>query len=506
MKTILITILLLMVSTSVYAQTVAPFVFGEEYRNIDDMDVMGEKVAVISSNDAIPTGRTKPLHLAIYENEQWTKVSPYFLNKGVEDTVRASTYPKLSIAPNGDIWIAAVYLYQYSNGNWKKHHIENFDTTVINRTYELIQVTNEKKLMVFSRVNGGGDIFTIDLENPDVYQRNRKFRNLYIGPNTNHPYRSVFEVDGYTLSQTSRSYDIGNDPDIYINTPDDTILTFTLPTPNGEYGGRRIMQMFAESKDEIWILTDNSNGKVKKQDNSNKDSSYSCCAGIYILRNLKDWEVVSDVDSYPVNLKNGLKVAPVGANKIRYDLYEFLLGNNPNIPNNELKNSLYLYNTNNRTFTLTNWDVIIKNSTGYRSSNNRPTEYQLALILENFTKNIANGDYFLKMKMDSKGNRWFMAQSYVVQVPPIDHPTSVSELDMNQQFRIVPNPATQSISLKGKIELIQHIEILNLQGETLIKVEGEFNNISIRPFANGVYFVRKIFKDGSEEFSKFVKE
>lgn len=487
---------------STEAQTVSPFIFHDSYVNINDMDVYGEKVAVVAN---APSANT-PFYLSIYENDTWTKLPTTFMNNGVLDTLYSNAFPKVAIAPNGDVWVAGKHLYQYKNGEWIVHKIIETDTSITMRDYELIQITNENKLMVLCKVHGTGDIFTIDLDNPDINNRKRKFNNMYIGPNTNYPYRSVFEVDGYTLSQTSRSYDIGNYPDVYINTPDDTILTFTIPTPNGEYGGRRIMQMFAESKDEIWILTDNSNGRVKKQDNSNKDSSYSCCAGIYILRNLKDWEVVSDAESYPVNLKNGLNIAPVGANKIRYDLYEFLLGNNPNIPNNELKNSIYLYNTKERTFTLTNWDIIIKNSIGYRSSNNRPTEYQLAVILENFTKNIANGDYFLKMKMDSKGNRWFMSQSYVIQVPPINHPTSVSENDLNQQFRIVPNPASQTISIKGKTALIKEIEILNLRGEVLLKVESDFNNISIRPFSNGVYFIKKLLRDGRILNSKFIKQ
>lgn len=503
MKALFFTLTFLLTSCFLQAQTSAPFVFGDEYRNIDDMDVYGEKVAVVTSNDAIPLSRTKPLHLAIYENEQWTKVSPYFLNNGVEDTVRANSSPKVVIAPNGDIWATGLFLYQYTNGIWKKHHIENNDTAFIRRTYKLIQVTNENKLMVLSEVNGRGDIFTIDLDSPNLMDRLRKFKNTIVTPNTNYPYSSVFEVDGYTLSQKSTSYDPkDNEPDLFINTPDDSVLQLKLPTPNGENGGRQIMQMFAESKDEIWILMDNSEGSVEL------DKFYTCCGGVFVLRNLKDWEVVSDAESYPVNINNGLNIPAFGIHKINHKLKEILLGSNPA---SNFSNEMYLYNTESRTFTKTNWDIIVKNSIGFRSCNQSLTEYKLNHILEAFSKNersqyFQGSDNFIKFKVDSKGNRWFMSQSFILKTPPIMHPTSVSELDLNQQFRIVPNPASQTISVKGKTELLKHIEILNLQGETLIKVDGEFNNISIRPFANGVYFVRKIFKDGSEEFSKFVKE
>ena len=488
---------------TIEAQTVAPMVFGDEYRIIKDMDVYENKVVVLTTNDAIPTGSTKPLHLAIYENEQWTKVSPYFLNNGVEDTVRASSFPKLTIAPNGDIWIAAVYLYQYSNGNWKKHHIENFDTTKVNRTYRLVKATNQNKLLVFSEENGGADIFTIDLENSDINLREKKYQNQFLQPDRNYPYESVFEVDGYTFSQRSTSYDPkDNEPDFLINTPDDTILQLKLPTPNGENGGRQIMQMYAKNMDEIWIVTDNSEGSVEL------DKFYTCCGGVFVLRNLKDWESVSDAETYPVNLNTGLNIPALGINKIKDNLFEILVGSNPT---SNLANEIYLYNSDTKTFTKTDWDIIMKNSTGYRASNQIITEFKLAHILEELSKNqrsmyFQNGDNFLKIKVDANGNRWFMSKSFILKTPPIEHPTTVAELDLNQQFRIVPNPASQTISLKGKTELLKHIEILNLQGETLIKVEGEFNNISIRPFANGVYFVRKTLKNGSEEFSKFIKE
>jgi len=67
-------------------------------------------------------------------------------------------------------------------------------------------------------------------------------------------------------------------------------------------------------------------------------------------------------------------------------------------------------------------------------------------------------------------------------------------------------PASQTISIKGNTELLEEIEIVNLQGETLIKVEYDYNNVSIRPFANGVYFVKKTLKDRRIHHSKFIKQ
>lgn len=500
MKTILIIFILIFITAlEVRTQTAAPFVFHDSYVNIQDIDIYGEKVAVVAN---APSANT-PFYLAVYENEQWTKLPTTFMNNGVLDTLFSSAYPKVVIAPNGDIWVAGKYLYQYKNEEWIVHKVIESDSAITIRNFELIQVTNENKLMVFCRVHGAGDIFTIDLDNPDLKLRKRKFNNTIIGPNSNYPFRSVFEIDGYTFSQRSTSYDPNdNESDFLVNTPDDTILQFKLPTPNGENGGRRIMQMFAENKDEIWIVTDNSEGSIEL------DKYYTCCAGVFVLRNLKDWEVVSDVESYPTNIKNGLNIPAFGIHKINHTLKEIMLGFNPA---SNFSNEMYLYNTETKTFTKTDWDIIVKNSVGFRGCNQRLTEFKLNHILEAFSKNersmyFQGSDNFLKFKVDSKGNRWLMSQSFVLKTPPIMHPTSVAETDLNQQFRIVPNPASQTISLKGKTELLKEIEIVNLQGTTLIKIEGDYNNISIRPFANGVYFVRKILKDGRIHNSKFIKQ
>lgn len=504
MKTLFITLIFFVTSVlSIQSQTVAPFVFGDEYRNIKDMDVYGNIVAVISVNDAISPGETRPIHLAIYENEQWNLVPPFFINSGVQDTVQASPSPKMRIAPNGDIWIAGKYLYKYSNQQWKKYVLIESDTSITERTYELIQITNDDKLLVFCETNGSADIFTVDLDDFDLQKRDKKYKNEIISPNTNYPYESVFYIDGYTFSQKARYSDPNiKEHDFWVNTPDDTILQFTIPSPKGEKSGRGVMQIFAKNKNEIWVLTDLSLGKV------NSGTPYNCCAGIYLLKNLKDWEVISNAESYPFNLTNGLNIPVIGIHKINENLYEFMLGRNNA---NQMSNEMYLYNKAQHSFIKTNWDTIVKNSIGFRASNNLLTEYKLAHILEAFSKNeksiyLETGHEFVKFKVDGNGNRWFMSRSFVLKTPPIMHPTSVTETDITQLFRIVPNPATNTITIKGKTELLKEIEILNLRGETLIKVDGEFNNISIRPFANGVYFVRKIFKDGSQEFSKFVKE
>jgi hypothetical protein len=496
-KIIILVIYIFLVDLDIHSQTVAPFVFGNEYRNIYDLDARGDKVAVVS---ATMGGTWRPFHLAIYENEQWTLVPPTFMNNGVLDTLHSTAFPKVCIAPNGEIWVAGKGVYRYSNGKWSVFRIN--DNIEKNRSYNNVFVNEENIVTVITNIKPF--IFTLDGNIDDFSSYNVKFRNIpVVQTNNNFPFNPSYTVDGYTFIQRLRSFDpkvIQND--LFVNTPDDSILQFEIPTPNGERSGRNITQIFATSKDEVWILTDNSEGRVKI------DSTYTCCAGIYILRNLKDWEVVSDAESYPVNLLSGLNIPPLSIHKLNNNLFEFLLGGNNS---SNMSNEIYLFNKDQNTFTKTQWDVILKNSIGFRSSNQLITEYRLAQILESLSKNeysnvLQDFDAFIKFKVDGKGNRWFMSQSFVLKAPPIEHPTSVSELDLNQQFRIVPNPASQTISIKGQTNQLQHIEILNLRGETLIKVEGEFNNISIRPFANGVYFVRKVFKDGSEEFSKFIKE
>jgi hypothetical protein len=478
------------------AQTVSPFVFGNDYRIINDLAVYENKVAVVSTTIG---GTWKPIHLSIYENDEWTFAPTTFLNNGVLDSLHSSISPKVAVAPNGDIWVVGKSVFRYSKGKWSAFRIN--DAIEKNREYRNIYINEDNLVTVVANIMPS--VFTLNGNEDDFSSYTIKFKNRTVFPNNNYPYEPTYSIDGYTFTQKSRSYDPKElQKDLFVNTPDDEIIEFEIPTPNGERSGRRVTQMFAESKDEIFILTDNSEGRVKI------DSPYTCCAGIYVLRNLKDWEVISDVESYPINLPSGLNIPAIGIHKISNNLYEFMLGRNNS---NQMSNEMYLYNRDKKSFTKTQWDVVVKNSIGFRASNQLITEYRLALILESFSKNeksssFMNQDAFIKFKVDGNGNRWFMSESFVLKTPPIEHPTSVEESDVNQQFRIVPNPASQTISIIGRTEELQEIEILNLRGETLIKVDGEFNNISIRPFANGVYFVKKILKNGSVLNSKLIKQ
>ncbi len=486
---------------TIEAQTVAPMVFGEEYRNIIDMDVLGSTVAVVTTNDAIPYGEYRPFHLAIFNNGQWINVPTTFLNNGILDSLHASSTPKVGIAPNGDIWVTGKGLYRYSDGLWSVYRIN--DKYEDDRSYTNLSISADGIITLVADAGGSGEIYTLKSDNFDFNNKEKKFRNFIVNPNSNYPYEPTTSSNNFTFTQKSRAYDPSvKQNDFWVNTPDDTILQFEIPTPNGERSGRKVTQIFAENIDEVWVLTDNSEGRVKI------DSSYLCCAGIYKLNDLKNWETISDEVSYPKLASNRINSVPLFMNKLDENRYEFLLGFNPQ---SEFFNEIILFNRTSKTFTKTNWDIIVKNSVGFRASNYIITEYRLAQILEAFSKNqksevLKNSDKFIKFKVDNEGNHWFMSRSFILKTPPINHTTSVTELDLNQQFRIVTNPASKTISLKGKTELLGYIEILNLQGETLIKVEGEFNNISIRPFANGVYFVKKTLKDGKLEFSKFIKE
>jgi hypothetical protein len=501
MKALFFILTFLLTSSFLHSQTVAPMVFGDEYRIIKDMDVERNVVAVVSVNDAI-NAQEKPFHLAIYRNEQWTLVPSIYMNNGILDTILVNQSPKVQIASNNDIWVAAKNLCKYSNGKWTEYEIEE-DTSVKERTFDHIQITNDNKLLVLCTVHGGADIFTVDLDDFDLKKRTVKFENQFVSQFRQYPYESVFSVDGYTISQKIRfSNPLGFNGDFWIQTPDDTILQFEIPTPKGEISNRRVKQIFAENINEIWVVTDLSTGKV------GNGTPYECCAGIYKLKNLNQWEIISDVSTYPSYGTPIYNMPAFNVRKLNDSSFVFLSGLNKL---NQMFNEVFLYDIERKKFNKTNWDIVVKNSVGFRASDYLINETKLADILEAFSKNekstfLQSDHEFIKFHIDENGNYWFMSKAFILKTPPIMHPTSVSENDLNQQFRIVPNPASQTISLKGKTELLKHIEILNLQGETLIKVDGEFNNISIRPFANGVYFVRKVFKDGSEEFSKFVKE
>jgi len=91
-------------------------------------------------------------------------------------------------------------------------------------------------------------------------------------------------------------------------------------------------------------------------------------------------------------------------------------------------------------------------------------------------------------------------------------PVSVLDLNLNQAFSVIPNPAETNVSIKSAQEQILSIELLSSTGHSIQnEVFGGFTyntnsaTFSVRSLANGLYFV-KVTTPSSVKIVQFIKQ
>jgi hypothetical protein len=82
-------------------------------------------------------------------------------------------------------------------------------------------------------------------------------------------------------------------------------------------------------------------------------------------------------------------------------------------------------------------------------------------------------------------------------------PTGIKEHN-SSDIRLYPNPATDLLSISSEKE-IQHAEIMNIDGQLVKSISGQFNSIGISDLSNGFYFV-KVYTENGTETIKFIKK
>ena len=84
-------------------------------------------------------------------------------------------------------------------------------------------------------------------------------------------------------------------------------------------------------------------------------------------------------------------------------------------------------------------------------------------------------------------------------VTPI--PDAVQENETN--FVVYPNPANETLHIKGNG--ILQVEVFNIMGQSVMKIDENFENIRLNALQNGVYFVRLKTSEGEKSVKLIVK-
>lgn len=82
---------------------------------------------------------------------------------------------------------------------------------------------------------------------------------------------------------------------------------------------------------------------------------------------------------------------------------------------------------------------------------------------------------------------------------------SILDIDLVRTFVVYPNPTSEYINIKGRIEADTALEIFSVTGQKIQTIKENFNQIDVSRLENGVYFL-KITSSVGEKNIKFIKE
>jgi len=96
---------------------------------------------------------------------------------------------------------------------------------------------------------------------------------------------------------------------------------------------------------------------------------------------------------------------------------------------------------------------------------------------------------------------------YDTDYPECDYTTkiSTSEFDQNYDIEIFPNPSLNKIYLNGPESNYLKLEVINSQGQVLMRKEGFLREIMLNELAPGVYFLRLVNSKGKTIVKRVVK-
>ncbi len=108
-------------------------------------------------------------------------------------------------------------------------------------------------------------------------------------------------------------------------------------------------------------------------------------------------------------------------------------------------------------------------------------------------------NFFAGSALTNASGTYYVDDFVVTQLP-----TTGIEVFNDSKISIYPNPATNWLNISSEKEIL-NAEIINIDGQLVKTISGNFNNIGIGDLSNGVYFVNIHTENGTETL-KFIKK
>lgn len=118
---------------------------------------------------------------------------------------------------------------------------------------------------------------------------------------------------------------------------------------------------------------------------------------------------------------------------------------------------------------------------------------------ENGTCQLGSINFFAGSAMPNASGTYYVDDFVVTQLPS----TGIEE-HSNSAIRIYPNPATDVLNISSDNEIL-NAEILNIDGQLVKTISGNYRNVGISELSNGLYFVN-VYTANGKVTHKFIKK
>lgn len=157
----------------------------------------------------------------------------------------------------------------------------------------------------------------------------------------------------------------------------------------------------------------------------------------------------------------------------------------------------FSYNTNQNLLILDNFDSTLT-LCDFQSHNDFENDY--------FGYFVASQSYTYEIYTDTATNDSYLTISVAPGFDLVyqDFPLSVLE-NVAVEFKIFPNPVSETLFIKSKIETIEKLNVYSINGRLMFSKNNNPASIDVSLLSNGIYFLEIISEKG-KSIQKFIKK
>lgn len=514
MKLLLTLVLVcLIASNALIAQIIEqPFEMEGEEFGFYDFNVHNEKIYLIYGDFQVSRPNILIQH---FQNNLWMPEDAIIKNGNTISNLLTTLPPfgpKLVVNPkiffdiNGKMWITGNSLYRkLEDGTWKAYNAPrkevNEDTTVGESYHELF-FNRDNEPTVSSLITSNG--------------------LKYNGPRVN--FFEIFKLENDTLRHTRIDNKIASLKTSSTHLVDESKMTVVNDTivvykPNGmfyfvnpdfSYDSTAFAGYDGKTSSNLEIRQIQPDGGLNKlwilADKSPTSTSEQCCSGLYLLENKKQWTLLDESNGMPKN-NDGTFYSPRSI--ITLPNGNHLVAVSPDTNSGKFS-MLYTIDESNK-LTRVSLENLLNNAKVFpRRRFNRGITQELftkiftAIRTDTVTEPIPYTE-ILKIRLDGKGNLWWMMKDCIVMIPSFIPTSVVEENSSNDSLFVTPNPANTTISLSSVPPSCDKIEIVSIHGQIVQTEISGYENINIQSLPSGVYLLKMYTKHGIQT-TTFVKE